>query len=157
MNLRVPWNARNFLTSCKPVSFSRRTLHHGVSKCWLNTHTYLHTQRGWHISEVHGTACVTTNIEFMYAMTWIRSTCCEKKLDLLRKVVNDVITWLKLRDLHFCIVQESKWLADREWRQVSEECWPKYGNADDWDGHWRINLCRCELNLRFCCVVDRAS
>ena len=35
MNLRVPWNAGNFLTSCKPVSFSRRTLHHGVSKyCW---------------------------------------------------------------------------------------------------------------------------
>ena len=27
MNLRVPWNAGNFLTSC----FSRRTLHHGVS------------------------------------------------------------------------------------------------------------------------------
>jgi len=32
MNLRVPWNAGNFLTSCKPVSFSRRTLYHGVSK-----------------------------------------------------------------------------------------------------------------------------
>ena len=32
MNLRVPWNAGNFLTSCKPVIFSRRTLHHGVSK-----------------------------------------------------------------------------------------------------------------------------
>ena len=32
MNLRVPWIAGNFLTSCKPVSFSRRTLHHGVSK-----------------------------------------------------------------------------------------------------------------------------
>ena len=31
MNLRVPWNAWNFLTSCKPVSFSRRTLHHAVS------------------------------------------------------------------------------------------------------------------------------
>ena len=31
MNLRVPWNAGNFFTSCKPVSFSRRTLHHGVS------------------------------------------------------------------------------------------------------------------------------
>jgi len=31
MNLRVPRNAGNFLTSCKPVSFSRRTLHHGVS------------------------------------------------------------------------------------------------------------------------------
>ena len=32
MNPRVPWNAGNFLTSCKPVSCSRRTLHHGVSK-----------------------------------------------------------------------------------------------------------------------------
>ena len=32
MNLRVPWNAENFLTSFKPVSFSRMTLHHGVSK-----------------------------------------------------------------------------------------------------------------------------
>ena len=32
MNIRVPWNAGNFLTSCKPVNFSRRTLHHGVSK-----------------------------------------------------------------------------------------------------------------------------
>ena len=32
MNLGVPCNAGNFLTSYKPVSFSRRTLHHGVSK-----------------------------------------------------------------------------------------------------------------------------
>ena len=32
MNLRVPWNAGNFLTRCKPISFSRRNLHHGVSK-----------------------------------------------------------------------------------------------------------------------------
>jgi hypothetical protein len=32
MNLRVPGNAGNFLTSCKPVSFSRRTVLHGVSK-----------------------------------------------------------------------------------------------------------------------------
>jgi hypothetical protein len=31
MNLRVPWNAVNFLTSCKPVRFSRMTLHRGVS------------------------------------------------------------------------------------------------------------------------------
>ena len=35
MNLRVPWNAGN-LTSCKPVSFSRRTLHLGVSKYSYN-------------------------------------------------------------------------------------------------------------------------
>ena len=32
MKIRVPRNAGNFLTSCKPVSFSRRTLHHAVSK-----------------------------------------------------------------------------------------------------------------------------
>ena len=32
MNLRVPYNAGNFLTSSEPVSFSRRTLLHGVSK-----------------------------------------------------------------------------------------------------------------------------
>jgi hypothetical protein len=32
MNYRVPYDAGNFLTSCKPVSFSRRTLLHGVSK-----------------------------------------------------------------------------------------------------------------------------
>jgi hypothetical protein len=32
LNLRVPQNARNFLTTCGPVSFSRRTLLHGVSE-----------------------------------------------------------------------------------------------------------------------------
>jgi hypothetical protein len=32
MNLWVPENASNFLISCRPVSFSRRTLLHGVSK-----------------------------------------------------------------------------------------------------------------------------
>jgi hypothetical protein len=32
MNLRVQLNAGNFLTSYKPVSFSRRTLLHGGSK-----------------------------------------------------------------------------------------------------------------------------
>ena len=31
MNLRVSWNAGNFLTRCKPVSCSGRTLHRGVS------------------------------------------------------------------------------------------------------------------------------
>ena len=35
MNLLVPWNAGNLLTSCKPVNFSRRTLHHAVSKCCI--------------------------------------------------------------------------------------------------------------------------
>jgi len=30
VKLQVPYNAGNFLTSWKPVSFSRRTLFHGV-------------------------------------------------------------------------------------------------------------------------------
>jgi hypothetical protein len=33
MNLWVLKNVGNFLTSCKPVSFPRSTLHHGVSTC----------------------------------------------------------------------------------------------------------------------------
>jgi hypothetical protein len=33
MNFWVPQNAGNFLTSCKPVSFSRGTLRHGVRSC----------------------------------------------------------------------------------------------------------------------------
>ena len=33
MNLQVPWNAGNFLTSCKPVSFSRGTLIRPVVLC----------------------------------------------------------------------------------------------------------------------------
>jgi len=32
MNIRVPYNAGNFLASWKPVSFSRSTLFHGISK-----------------------------------------------------------------------------------------------------------------------------
>jgi len=37
MNLRVPQNAGKFLTSSKPVSFSRRTLLQGASE-WTNIH-----------------------------------------------------------------------------------------------------------------------
>jgi hypothetical protein len=33
MNLRVPWNTGNFLTSWETVSFSRRPLLHGVKLC----------------------------------------------------------------------------------------------------------------------------
>jgi len=40
MNLRVPYNAGNFLTSWKPVSFSRRTVLHGVSK-YVTSETFV--------------------------------------------------------------------------------------------------------------------
>jgi ribosomal protein S4E len=38
-NLRVLQNAGNFLTSCKPVSLSRMTLLHGVSKLHVQLNT----------------------------------------------------------------------------------------------------------------------
>ena len=41
MNLRVLWNAGNFLTSCKPVSFSKRTLH-----IYLCIYLYNSTEQG---------------------------------------------------------------------------------------------------------------
>jgi hypothetical protein len=42
MNLRVPYDAGNFLTSCKPVSFSRRTLLHGLWRLTFITIYYGH-------------------------------------------------------------------------------------------------------------------
>ena len=56
INLRVPWNAGNFLTSCKPVSFSRRTLHHGVSK-------YVHIH-AWGTAVAQWLRCCATNRKF---------------------------------------------------------------------------------------------
>jgi hypothetical protein len=41
MNLRVPSNSGNFLTSGKPVSFSKRTILHGVSKQVRSAFTYI--------------------------------------------------------------------------------------------------------------------
>ena len=46
MNLWVPWNAGNFFTSCKPVSFSRRTLDHGVRN-YVHSFLSFYTTRGF--------------------------------------------------------------------------------------------------------------
>jgi hypothetical protein len=43
MNLRVPYNAGNFLTSRKSFIFLRRTLLHGVSKCLAVRTMFLRT------------------------------------------------------------------------------------------------------------------
>ena len=48
MNLRVPQNAGNFLTSLEPVSFSERTLVHGVSLFVYRSVGWL---AGWLISQ----------------------------------------------------------------------------------------------------------
>ena len=54
MYLQVPWNGGNFLTSCKPVSFSRRTLHHGVSNwTWIQGYnSWQHGSRMWPDTEM---------------------------------------------------------------------------------------------------------
>ena len=54
MNLRVPWNAGNFLTSCKPVSFSSRTLHHGVSTYYSYNNVKNYYIKLWNIFKVGG-------------------------------------------------------------------------------------------------------
>ena len=57
MNIQVPQNAGNCLTSCKPVNFARRTLFHGISTygvcCTLYNHSLtMETDRAigflWH-------------------------------------------------------------------------------------------------------------
>ena len=56
MNPRVQLNMRNFLASCKPVSFSRRTLLHGVSKIAL-----VHAMKAYKVSR--GTAPLIPNLD----------------------------------------------------------------------------------------------
>ena len=88
MNLRVPWNVGNFLTSCKPVSFSRRTLHHGVSK--------------WVISFCFNTCAVhlyyfvlwTTNVQLMIICDIILHLLVKYKIKNLknkRKHINCIV------------------------------------------------------------------
>ena len=45
MNLRVSWNAGNFLTNWEPISFSRRTLLHGVSTYFTKRKIMKHHMR----------------------------------------------------------------------------------------------------------------
>jgi len=69
MNLQVPWNAGNFLTSCKPVSFSGRTLHRGVSKYRTTTAGY----RG--VMNIHiGLNHIGTSVAQVLSSTWYNIT-----------------------------------------------------------------------------------
>ena len=79
MNFRFPWNAGNFLTSCKPVSFSRRTLHHGLSISKISTvHMKL---RKWANSRRE------TNTEISVASNNLR----HKRVFIPTKVVSDAL------------------------------------------------------------------
>ena len=65
MNLRHPWNAGNFLTSWKTVSFSRRTLLHGVSQLVSCT---------WYSHDFSDTGCFSVISERSY----VRYSCSRK-------------------------------------------------------------------------------
>jgi len=68
MNFRVPSSAGNFLTSCKPVSFLRRALLHGVSKYWLVSQVAFHVNLSFVLRKSKlptfcpGHGCVTSQI-----------------------------------------------------------------------------------------------
>jgi len=94
MNLRVPWNAGNFLINCKPVSFSRRTLHHGVI-------------RMKNVSDKRGRGNQNTHFMFNNIFSWKLYRCWDgvEKYGRARKAVNVnimCIAWWKHKatDLH---------------------------------------------------------
>jgi len=66
MNLRVPWNAGNFLTSCNPVSFARRTLYHEVR----NKHVFQHVLIFANLLQVFASLFIV-KIQFSNSAFWI--------------------------------------------------------------------------------------
>jgi len=66
MNLRVPQNAGNFLTSCKPVSCSRRTPHHGVVIRQVDNQQFCHMWSYWN----HHTLNYHSKSHGGYEETW---------------------------------------------------------------------------------------
>ena len=114
MNLRVPWNAGNFLTSCKPVSFSRRTLRHGVSMeyggIWLTViyrryfslKTLLNTDILKDVSS-HSLQKWTYKFLFLYERsTWWRPVCFRPKHVVNVRMTATVING-PVRDNFVCI------------------------------------------------------
>jgi hypothetical protein len=133
MNLRVPWNAGNFLTSCKPVSFSWRTPHHGVSKKYTLI-LYLLTRRIWWTPNNTRKGQMGFNSAFEGLSVWcifinsmfcnmfrpvIRpsSRCCYKNTNAVENVlcywfVFCLFTILWVRCVYFCWVGVVHWLVD---------------------------------------------
>ena len=72
MNLRVQWNAGNFLTGCKPVSFPRRTLHLGVSKC-LTTYPFQLTSTCF--KQAYCPPSVGTTVVYMQQLVYVIRLC----------------------------------------------------------------------------------
>jgi hypothetical protein len=71
MKLWFPLNAGNFVTSWEPVSLSRRTLPHGVSKCylvalviWMECTAYMKLCS----NQMHNPSILTSNTYFTYLL-----------------------------------------------------------------------------------------
>ena len=105
MNLRVPWNAGDFLTSCNPVSFSRRTLRHGVSKLVLGAFVAVYTD--YVIKPVTKPAAIPQT----YARPW-NTQQAGKKLTVTLSFTNTVFailsTWLALKIFYSRQIYRSK-------------------------------------------------
>ena len=118
MNLRVPWNAGNFLTSCKPVSFSRRTLHRGVSKFILYDRSKLQYPRSeWQsVIKVKSRNALLRKVKPCHALLRILLVCIFSYLKSVQRYIflifdtshpDTLFTWARTRgpSLFF----EAKW------------------------------------------------
>ena len=83
MNLRVPWNAGNFLTSCKPVSFSIRILHHGISN-YYTTWVYICSLR-YPACNAHAPYCHLYSVWLYYIFFHFPTNCMIFGTTLLNK------------------------------------------------------------------------
>ena len=114
MNLRVPWNVENLLTSCKPVSFSRRTLHHGVSK-WVSA---CHMFGPPHPSCFHNANDTNTNPLLLTWFSTLRHNSC----------VSDTSSATKLWRASFLIILNT--FQERPWGQSEPFCLPGWSWYD---------------------------
>ena len=90
MNLRVPWNAGNFLTSCKPVSFSRRTLHHEVSKYSL--HVVTRNFVSVRIYQIYALYCILLQISIILCLLLDKFRVSTRKLKICRHSNHETVT-----------------------------------------------------------------
>ena len=127
MNLWVPWNAGNFLTSCKPVSCSRRTVHRGVSKFCLPCYIFIYIR---HIS-IKPVLCSRMVSLFHHTSPWTHrclqsSPSAHRNWSVFRRSVQTACcNWILNRG-----ISSSNWNsytnASRLWWSV---CWCEYSKT----------------------------
>ena len=103
LNLRVPWNAENFLTSFNPVRFSRKTLHHGVSKYYSSWWTLASSEIILHYSRF-----CDLRLQLLKPIFFRSSSSDSSHLNLgfpIRRAPSGLRSVRFLQGSSFCIVQ----------------------------------------------------